>query len=223
MNMLFACLLAVTLVFCVYGSPLNHGQQTSIRRILANPNTPLWIRTRTKNIVYEKYHYWAQNISKEYLKKRSYAELKPELEQCVSVGLLAAIDRYDWSRPTSFPAYAKKYVLGSVMSGIETLYRTRNEIDFVSPKQQWIMEKGAVDKDSASAPLVSKADILGLLNPEEQRLFEHMYGHVFDMEHPKKSVADICDLMAYGNRETMRIKKTRMFQKIRDAGTKFQR
>ncbi len=68
----------------------------------------------------------------------------------------------------------------------------------------------------SSSTLVSKHDILGLLNPEECRLFEYMYGHVFDNENAKKTVAEICDLMAYSNRETMRIKKTRMFQKIRN-------
>ncbi len=129
--MFLSILIAVSVILLVAGSPLNPAQQASIRKILANPNTPHSIRIKTKNIVYDKYHCWAQNISKEYLKKRSYSELRPDLEQCVSAGLLAAIDRYDWKRPTSFPAYAKKYVLGSVLSGIDRLYQTRNEMGFV--------------------------------------------------------------------------------------------
>ena len=212
--MFIAICIALSLFYIVYGSPLDRAQQTSVRRILANPNTPLLIRTKTKNIVYEKYHYWAQNISKEYLKKRSYLELRPDLEQCVSAGLLAAIDRYDWSRDTSFPNYAKKYVLGSVITGINTLCKTRNEIEFVSPANQWVFDK-TTNTPTHKSTLVSKDDILCILDPEERRLFEYMYGHLFDGNaDTKKSVAEICDYMAYSNRETMRIKKTRMFKKI---------
>ena len=210
--------IALSILAFVSGSSLTPEQQTSIRRILANPNTPPSLRIKTKQIVYEKYHVWAQHISKEYLKKRSCAELRPDLEQCVSSGLLAAIDRYDWKRFTSFPTYAKKYVLGAVLSGMDRLYQTRNEIDFVSPKQQWLFDKGmycSTSKDTSST-LVSKDDIMRVLNPEERRLFEYMYGHVFDQETTKKTVGEICDLMAYANRETMRIKKTRMFHKIKN-------
>jgi DNA-directed RNA polymerase sigma subunit (sigma70/sigma32) len=190
-------------------------QQKSIRRILANPNTPYLIRTKTKNIVYEKYHYWSQNICVEYLKKRSLAELRPDLEQCISAGLLAAIDRYDWTRETSFPNYAKKYVLGALITGINKLCTTRNEISFVEPNNAWLFDTHTTK--TAEDPrdyLVSKHDILGVLDPEERRLFEYMYGHVFEGGATKRSVAEICDLMAYGNKETMRIRKTRMFKKI---------
>lgn len=196
------------------GQSLNIMQQKSIRRILANPNTPLLIRTKTKNIVYEKYHFWAKNICAEYLKKRSYADLRPDLEQAISSGLLAAIDKYDWTRETSFPAYAKKYVLGSVITGIDTLCRTRRDISFVAPKNAWVFDTLAkTEPEDPKETLLSKHDILGLLEPEERRLFEYVYGHVFE-ETPKRSVAEICELMAYGNRETMRIKKTRMFKKL---------
>jgi DNA-directed RNA polymerase specialized sigma subunit len=188
-------------------------QQKSIRRILANPNTPLMIRTKTKNIVYEKYHCWSQNICVEYLKKRSLAELRPDLEQCISSGLLAAIDRYDWMRETSFPNYAKKYVLGSLITGIEKLCRTRNDISFVEPKNAWVFDKYGTKAEDTREPQLLKEDILRLLDPEERRLFEYMYGHVFE-DTPKRTVAEVCELMAYGNKETMRIKKTRMFKQL---------
>lgn len=207
------CIIATAL--CIYASPLDSMQQKSIRRILANPNTPLMIRTKTKNIVYEKYHVWSQNICVEYLKKRSYTNLRPDLEQCISAGLLAAIDRYDWTRETSFPNYAKKYVLGSLVTGIEKLCRTRNEISFVEPKNAWVFDKyAAKPAEDEREEKLSKHHILGLLDPEERRLFEYMYGHVFDCGETKRSVAEICDLMAYGNRETMRIRKTRMFKQL---------
>ena len=199
----------------VYSGPLDSMQQKSIRRILANPNTPLVIRIKTKNIVYEKYHVWSQHICTEYLKKRSYSDLRPELEQCISSGLLAAIDRYDWTRETSFPNYAKKYVLGALVTGIEKLCRTRNHISFVEPKNAWVFDKyGSKTAEDPSEPKLSKHDIMQLLDPEERRLFEYMYGHVFEGGAPKKSVAEVCDLMAYGNKETMRIRKTRMFKQL---------
>jgi len=200
---------------------LNPEQQRSIRRILSNPNTPSPIKVKTRNIVYEKYHVWAQNICSEYLKKRSYTNLREDLKQCVSAGLLLAIDKYDWKQPSSFPNYARKYVLGSVCSGIETLCRTRNQIDFVAPANQWIFDKytatttAEVNHHVSEDPRVSKDDILRILDPEERRLFEYVYGHTFnDQNEEKRSVAEICDLMAYGNRETYRIRKTRMFKKI---------
>jgi len=214
---MLACLIIAVLLFsakALNGESLNSMQQKSIRRILANPNTPHLIRTKTKNIVYEKYHFWAKNICAEYLKKRSHSDLRPDLEQCVSSGLLAAIDKYDWTRETSFPNYAKKYVLGAVIMGVEKLCRTRREISFVAPKNAWVFDTLAKSEpEDPRETLISKHDILGLLEPEERRLFEYVYGHVFE-ETPKRSVAEICDLMAYGNRETMRIKKTRMFKKL---------
>lgn len=209
----------LTLILCicvlgvsVYSEPLNSMQQKSIRRILANPNTPLMIRTKTKNVVYEKYHMWSQNICAEYLKKRSYTYLRPDLEQSISAGLLAAIDRYDWTRETSFPHYAKKYVLGSLITGIETLCRTRRDVSFVSPENGWIFDKYA-RREREETTLLHKEDLLCLLDPDERRLFEYVYGHAFN-DSAKKSVAEICELMAYGNKETMRIRKTRMFQKL---------
>ena len=209
------CIFLIATIICVYSAPLDSMQQKSIRRILANPNTPLVIRIKTKNIVYEKYHVWSQHICTEYLKKRSYSDLRPELEQCISSGLLAAIDRYDWTRETSFPNYAKKYVLGALVTGIEKLCRTRNHISFVEPKNAWVFDKyGSKTAEDPSEPKLSKHDIMQLLDPEERRLFEYMYGHVFEGGAPKKSVAEVCDLMAYGNKETMRIRKTRMFKQL---------
>jgi len=208
------CLVILVSVCAKMHHPLDSVQQKSIRRILANPNTPLMIRVKTKNIVYEKYHVWSQNICAEYLKKRSYSELRPDLEQCISSGLLAAIDRYDWTRETSFPNYAKKYVLGALVTGIEKLCRTRNEVSFVAPKNGWIFDKCVSNSEDPREPQLSKHDILMLLDPEERRLFEYVYGHVFEGGTAKHSVAEICDLMAYGNRETMRLRKTRMFKKL---------
>jgi hypothetical protein len=98
---------------------------------------------------------------------------------------------------------------------IDKLCRTRQDISFVAPKNAWVFDKFAKSEfEDPRETLLSKDDILGLLDPEERRLFEYVYGHVFEGGNAKKSVAEICDLMAYGNRETMRIKKTRMFKKL---------
>ena len=193
-------------------SHLTVSQQKSIRIILANPNTPMMIRIKTRNILYEHYHDWARSICKTYLKKRWNGSILPELDQCISMGLLRAIDRYNWSKTTSFPNYAKKYVLGSLIRGMDKWLGLRKCISFVSPEDSWMFDKYRSKKKEEDF-LLDKPALLSLLDPEEKRLFQYVYGHLFD-DSPKKSVSEICELMMYGNRETFRIRRSRMHERL---------
>jgi RNA polymerase sigma factor (sigma-70 family) len=191
---------------------LSPTQQKYIRNILSNPATPYMIKVKTQNIVYEHYVGWAHGVA-----KNATTSLSPDLMQSVSTGLLAAIRKYDWSRKTNFTSYAKKYVLSEVYSHTRKCSQIRNNIHFVSPANQWIFDKVDLKNDRKNeikkTQEIQKQDILCLLDPEERRLFEYVYGGIFSGE-KGRSVRQVCDLMAYGNEETYRIRKTRLMKKI---------
>lgn len=185
---------------------LTPDQQRSVRKILANPNTTPLVKLQTQNLVFDKYYTWAKNVCAEYIKKRQYRNARQDLEQTVASGLLLAIRKYDWARPTSFPEFAKKYVLGAVFSEIRDRFEPQRHMVFTAHEKAFV-------SPTTEEPEVSKEDVLSMLDAEERRLFEYAYGHLFEGSE-KRSVKEICDLMAYGNRETMRIKKRSLFQKI---------
>jgi hypothetical protein len=93
--------------------------------------------------------------------------------------------------------------------------KIKREIQFVSPANQWIFDLCPKEEITAAKKSneIQKTDILHLLNPEERRLFEYVYGNIFIGE-KGKTVKQICDLMAYGNEETYRIRKMKLVQKI---------
>ncbi len=188
-------------------------QQKQVRSILSNPTTPHLIKVKTQNIVYEHYVDWANGLA-----KNATWTVSPDLTQCVSLGLMKAIRKYNWSRNTHFTSYAKKYVLSEVYAYTTKSGQTRRDIQFVSPANQWIFDLcPRQNRESTKHDEIQKHDILCLLDPEERRLFEHVYGGAFTGE-KGKSVRQICDLMAYGNEETYRIRKNRLAQKILKKG-----
>ena len=201
-------------------------QQGHIRELLSNPKTPALIRLKTKNIVFEKYHTWAHGECRRLLNKHGCHEIPSELYEYASHGLLRAIHRYDWRRNTSFSIYAKKYVMGSIYRGMNVIYRTRNHVKFVDSTADWIFDKygkkyyyqtptptALSTKDNEPVDL---QELLKTLTPDERHLFQYVYGHLFDGSAKKRTVKEICDLMAYGNGETYRIQKNRMMDKMRE-------
>ncbi len=142
-----------------------------------------------------------------------------DFQQSASAGLLLAIQKYDWSKPTSFPKYAQKYVLGSVYDAMDHAYKTQNRISFMDSDYPWIFSQASdpnLDPNlEPNLDQVTKEDILDGLDPDEKRLFEYVYGHMFNQGN-KKSVAEVCELMAFGGRETLRLKKNTMLKKIRN-------
>lgn len=217
---------AILLWVIVYGGwhatatvPLSKVQQTQIRHLLSNPETPALIRMKTKHVVFDKYRCWAHYECRVLLTKHGCRHAPDELFEYASHGLLNAIHRYDWTRPTSFTQYAKKYVLGSVYRGMNTLYRTRNKVLFVDNTASWIFDKYGSKKvqtpsSEASSHQVSWIDILNSLATDERQLFLYVYGHLLEGS-SKRSVNDICELMAYGNKESYRIRKNRMDDHLR--------
>ena len=220
--------LVIFILAMVYGGrhvdasiPLTRSQQTHIRHLLSNPETPVLIRLKTKNIVFDKYRSWAHYECRTILNKHGCRHAPDELFEYASLGLLNAIHRYNWTRPTSFTQYAKKYVLGSVYRGMNVLYRTRNQMMFVDNTASWIFDKyGAKSvtdvsrQPSASSQTFSWIDLVNSLTADERQLFLYVYGHLLDGS-DKRSVNHICQLMAYGNKESFRIRKTRMDDHLR--------
>jgi len=209
------------IIFCitvpVTVAMLTTYQQRLVRRILSNPETPHDIRVKTQHIVFQKYHIWSHNICAHIFKRYRCRQMRFDFQQSASAGLLLAIQKYDWSKPTSFPKYAQKYVLGSVYEAMDHTYTTQNHISFMEADYPWIFSQASnqIQKNANLEKAVDKEDILGLLDPEEKRLFEYVYGHLFNQDN-KKSVAEICELMAFGGRETLRLKKNTMLKKIRN-------
>jgi hypothetical protein len=188
-------------------------QQNYVRSILSNPSTPYMIKIKTQNIVYDNYIGWANAMARNatYIKS-------PDLTQCVSTGLLKAIRKYDWKRqtPTHFANYAKKYIMGEVYLYTKMYGKIRREIQFVAPVNQWIFDRCPKKNEQTSTSKskeIQKNDILCLLDPEERRLFEYVYGGLFTGE-KGRSISQVCDLMTYGNEETYRIRKIRLIRKI---------
>jgi DNA-directed RNA polymerase sigma subunit (sigma70/sigma32) len=205
------------IVFCitvpVTVAMLTTYQQRLVRRILSNPETPYDIRVQTQHVVFQKYHIWSHNVCAHIFKRYRCRQMRFDFQQSASAGLLLAIQKYDWSRPTSFPKYAQKYVLGSVYDAMDQAYQTQNHISFIEADYPWIFHKQTPESEQIET--VEKEDILEGLNPEEKRLFEYVYGHLFD-QNKKKSVAEVCELMAFGGRETLRLKKNTMLKKIKN-------
>ena len=208
------------IVFCIVVpvtmAMLTTYQQRLVRRILSNPETPYEIRVQTQHIVFQKYHIWSHNVCAHIFNRYRCRQMRFDFQQSASAGLLLAIQKYDWSRPTSFPKYAQKYVLGSVYDAMDHAYQTQNHISFIEADYPWIFSQASnqIQKNTNSED-VAKEDIMGLLDPEEKRLFEYVYGHLFSSNH-KKSVAEVCELMAFGGRETLRLKKNTMLKKIKN-------
>jgi DNA-directed RNA polymerase specialized sigma subunit len=208
------------IVFCIIMSStvamLTTYQQRLVRRILSNPETPYEIRVQTQHIVFQKYHVWSHNICAHIFNRYRCRQMRFDFQQSASAGLLLAIQKYDWSRPTSFPKYAQKYVLGSVYAAMDHAYTTQNHISFMEADYPWIFHKQTPEQTQQNElETVTREDIMGILDPEEKRLFEYVYGHLFNQDN-KKSVAEVCELMAFGGRETLRLKKNTMLIKIRN-------
>jgi hypothetical protein len=203
--------------------PLSILQQGQIRRILSNAQTPSLIRLKTMNVVFEKYQGWSFHECRMSLAKYGCKRVPDELYQYASHGLLKAIHHYDWTRNTSFTRYAKKYVMGSVYRGMNTIYRTRNKIDFVNDDADWIFDVYGKKYDyrtptpdetyqAKTQSVVELEDIMKMLDPDERHLFMYVYGHLLDGS-KARSVKEICELMCYGSGETYRIHKNRMMGK----------
>jgi DNA-directed RNA polymerase sigma subunit (sigma70/sigma32) len=198
---------------------LSTYQQRLVRKILSNLDTPYEIRVQTQNIVFQKYHIWSQNLCAHIFNRYRCRGMRFDFQQSASAGLLLAIQKYDWSRSTSFPKYAQKYVLGSVYDAMDQTYRTQNRISFIESSYPWIFSS-AVSPGGQTEETVSKEEMLEILDPEERRLFEYVYGHLFDHD-KKRSVAEICQLMSFGGRETLRLKKNAMLSKLRTPSARF--
>jgi hypothetical protein len=171
------------------------------------------MKVKTRNIVYENYIGWANAMARNatYIKSQ-------DLNHCVSKGLLKAIGKYDWKRRTSthFANYARKYIMSEVYLYTKKYVQIRRDIQFVSPVNQWIFDRCPKKNEYTSTTKskeIQKNDILCLLDPEERRLFEYVYGGLFTGE-KGRSISQVCDLMTYGNEETYRLRKIKLIRKI---------
>jgi RNA polymerase sigma factor (sigma-70 family) len=104
-----------------YLTPL---QKKLIKNIIQNKDTPLEIKSKTKEIIALNYIPWALsqynifvNKNRSYLYK-SHIPLN-DLRQYAILGMIKALDRYNAS--VDFTTYANKYVLGSLQQGVTEL------------------------------------------------------------------------------------------------------
>ena len=155
---MFSLFIIIILFFqlIVVDSYLSPVQISYINKILTHPNTPVEIRSKTKEILFTEYYSWLKKQVREFIETKYYSRnpvTTDELYQYATLGLLKAIEKFDGKGPLT--QYAEKYVVGEMHTGLLELiplkpinkynkYIKKGKVltpTILPPENYWIFDK----------------------------------------------------------------------------------
>ena len=153
---MFSLLLILFFQIIAVDSYLSPVQISYINKILTHPNTPLEIRSKTKEILFTEYYSWLKKQVRGFIETKYYYRnhvTTDELYQYATLGLLKAIEKFDGKGPLT--QYAEKYVVGEMHTGLLELiplkpinkynkYIKKGKVlkpTILPPENYWIFDK----------------------------------------------------------------------------------
>jgi DNA-directed RNA polymerase sigma subunit (sigma70/sigma32) len=212
----------------IVNSYLTNNQWSLIKTIIIHKNTPYKIKSKTKQIIFNKYYYWTRKQTYQFIENNSkitYSLNKKELMEYSYIGLHKAIDKYNYTSNNKFSKYAEKIIYYELYRGVtelsplkllphnyrvnrkwrqnnRELYKRSMTKTQYAGNDDWLFEnKKVIDNNSEKLKAINK--LLNTLDdPLLKQIFKYRYNYDLSIKNKLDKVSDFFDL----SNETIRVK-----------------